>query len=261
MARDYAKGDALRVIKAAGEPSRPMRLPVPNGLLPKNSNHLYVTVADGSNRTFKIACSPRGWKEITLGRGWQRFYHEYKLQPSNILLFKHKGRDDFSVRIFQSPGVERTYDTSGDDSGDNTPPQVSRKRTPATEGTRRRKGCINVPRSAAAAEVEQTFNSEHPFFIMHITKRLLGIHFLPNVPHFGEDVNDSAMVTLRSGEISVRAVYGRYVGQRRCNCGSISQGWAEFLHKCNVTVPKLGVFEISSTHPEVELLVQFVDFE
>ncbi|XLU58384.1 hypothetical protein S245_053032, partial [Arachis hypogaea] len=76
------------------------RLPLPNGLLPKGSNHLYVTVADGSNHTYKIACSPRGWKEITLSRGWQRFYHEYKLQPSNILLFKHKARDDFSFAYF-----------------------------------------------------------------------------------------------------------------------------------------------------------------
>ncbi|XLU62425.1 hypothetical protein S245_021634, partial [Arachis hypogaea] len=178
MAEASAKGDCLRVIKAAGDPSRPMRLPLPNGLLPKDSNHLYLTVADGSNHTYKIACSPMGWKEITLGRGWQRFYHENKLQPSNILLFKHKGRDDFSVRIFQSPGVERTYDTSGDDSGAVTPPRVPRKRTPATQAPRRRSGCINVPRSAAVAEVEQTFQSEHPFFIMHITKRLLAIHFL-----------------------------------------------------------------------------------
>ncbi|RYQ94529.1 hypothetical protein HN51_045648 [Arachis hypogaea] len=261
MAEQYAKGDTVRAIKAAGEPSRPMRLPLPNGLLPKDSNHLYVTVADGSNHTYKIACSPKGWKKITLGRGWQRFYHEYKLQPSNILLFKHKGRDDFSVRIFQSPGVERTYDVSGDDSGDVTPPRVPRNRTPATQAPRRRLGCINVPRSAAAAEVEQTFQSEHPFFIMHITKRLLGIHFLPNVPHFGDDVNDDVMVTLTSGEISVRAVYARYVGQRRRNCGSISQGWAKFLTKCNITVPKLAVFEISRTQPDVQLLVQFVDFE
>ncbi|XLU81611.1 hypothetical protein S245_005031 [Arachis hypogaea] len=238
MAEAHTKGDALRVIKAAGEMSRPMRLPIPNGLLPKGSNHLYITVADGSNHSYKIACTPNGWKEITLGRGWQRFYHEYKLQPYNILLFKHKGRDDFSVRIFQSPGVERTYDTSGDDSGDETP-----------------------PRSWAAAEVEQTFQSEHPFFIMHITKRLLGIHFLPNVPHFGDDVNDDAIVNLRAGEISVQAVYGRYVGKRRRNCGSISQGWGVFLRKCNITVPKLAVFEISRAQPEVELLVQFVDFE
>ncbi|XLT39410.1 hypothetical protein HN873_070702 [Arachis hypogaea] len=301
IAEASAKGDCLRVIKVAGEPSRPMRLPLPNGLLPKDSNHLYVTVADGSNHTYKIACSPRGWKEITLGRGWQRFYHENKLQPSNILLFKHKGRDDFSVRIFQSPGVERTYDMSCDDSGAVTPPRVPRKRKPATQAPRRRSGCINVPRSAAAAEVEQTFQSDHPLFIMHITKRLLGIHFLvmafplhdiytcfiveplgphylfcspavpsieselaanqPNVPHFGDDVNDDVMVTLRLGEISVWAVYRRYVGQRRRNCGSISQGWAEFLRKCNITVPKLAVFEISSTQPDVELLVQFVDFE
>ncbi|XLT43080.1 hypothetical protein HN873_035684 [Arachis hypogaea] len=238
MAEENAKGDVVRVIKAAEEPSCPMRLPLPNGLLPKGSNQLYVTVADGSNRTYKIACSPKGWKEITLGRGWQRFYHEYKLQPSNILLFKHKGRYDFSVHIFQSPGVERTYVTSGGDSGDVTP-----------------------PRSAAAAEVEQTFQSEHPFFIMHITKSLLGIHFLPNVLHFGDDVNDDMMVTLRAGEISVRAVYGRYGGNRRRNCGTISGGWADFLRKCNISVPKLAVFEISSTHPDVELLVQFVDFE
>ncbi|RYR61383.1 hypothetical protein HN51_005600 [Arachis hypogaea] len=261
MAEAHAKGDALRVIKAAGEMSRPMRLPIPNGLLPKDSNHLYITVADGSNHSYKIACTPNGWKEITLGRGWQRFYHEYKLQPSNILLFKHKGRDDFSVRIFQSPGVERTYDTSGDDSGDETPPQAPRKRTTPTQAPRRRMGCINVPRSSAAAEMEQTFQSEHPFFIMHITKRLLGIHFLPNVPHFGDDVNDDAIVNLRAGEISVQAVYGRYVGKRRRNCGSISQGWGDFLRKCNITVPKLAVFEISRTQPEVELLVQFVDFE
>ncbi|XLS48683.1 hypothetical protein HN51_023041 [Arachis hypogaea] len=261
MAEAHAKGDALRVIKAAGEMSRPMRLPIPNGLLPKGSNHLYITVADGSNHSYKIACTPKGWKEIALGRGWQRFYHEYKLQPSNILLFKHKGRDDFSVRIFQSPGVERTYDTSGDDSGDETPPQAPRKCTTPTQAPRRRMGCINVPRSSAAAEVEQTFQSEHPFFIMHITKRLLGIHFLPNVPHFGDDVKDDAIVNLRAGEISVQAVYGRYVGKRRRNCGSISQGWGVFLRKCNITVPKLAVFEISRTQAEVELLVQFVDFE
>ncbi|XP_052117714.1 uncharacterized protein LOC127747642 [Arachis duranensis] len=247
MAEEYAKGDALRVIKAAGEPSRPMRLPLPNGLLSKGSNHLYVTVTDGSNHTYKIACSPNGWKEITLGRGWQRFYHEYKLQPSNILLFKHKGRDDFRVRIFQSPGVERTYDTFGDDSVDVILPEVPKNRAPATHAPWRRMGCINVPRSSAAAEVEHTFQSEHPFFILHITKRLLGIHFLPNVPHFGDDVNDDVMVTLRSGEISVWAVYGRYVGKRRRNCGSISQGWFEFLSKCNITVPKLAVFEISRT--------------
>ncbi|XLR15883.1 hypothetical protein S83_043821 [Arachis hypogaea] len=100
MAEENTKGDVVRVIKATGEPSRPMRLPLPNDLLPNGSNHIYITVTDGSDRTYKIACSPKGWKEITLGRGWQRFYHEYKLQPSNILLFKHKGRDDFSVRIF-----------------------------------------------------------------------------------------------------------------------------------------------------------------
>ncbi|RYR42354.1 hypothetical protein HN873_025546 [Arachis hypogaea] len=261
MVREHAKRDVVRVIKAAGDPSRPMRLPLPNGLLPKGSNHLYVTVTDGSNHTYKIACRPNGWKEITLGRGWQRFYREYKLQPSNILLFKHKGRDDFSVRIFQSPGVEKTYATSGDEADDVTPPKVPRNRTRAPEAPRRRTGCINVPRSAAAAEVEQTFRSEHPFFIMHITKRLLGTHFLPNVPHFGDDVNDCVMVNLRSGEISVRAVYSKYGGKRRHNCGTISQGWVGFLRKCNISVPKLAVFEISSTHPEVELLVQFVDFE
>ncbi|RYQ94934.1 hypothetical protein Ahy_B08g089909 [Arachis hypogaea] len=123
MAKEHAKGDVVRVIKAVGEPSRPMRLPLPSGLLPKGSNHIYITVADESDRTYQIACSPKGLKEITLGRGWQRFYHDYKLQPFNILLFKHKGRDDFSVRIFQSPGVERTYAASGDDFGDLTPPQ------------------------------------------------------------------------------------------------------------------------------------------
>ncbi|XLR63735.1 hypothetical protein S83_014407 [Arachis hypogaea] len=261
MVRELAKGDVVRVIKAAGDPSRPMRLPLPIELLPKDSNHLYVTVADGSNHTYKIAFRPKGWKEITLGRGWQRFYREYKLQPSNILLFKHKGRDDFSVRIFQSPGVERSYATSGDEAVDVTPPKVRRNRTRAPEAPRRRTGCINVPRSAVAAEVEQTFRSQHPFFIMHITKRLLGTHFLPNVPHFGDDVRDGVMVTLRSGKISVRAVYSKYGGKRRRNCGAISQGWVGFLRKCNISVPKLAVFEISSTHPEVELLVQFLDFE
>ncbi|XLS45029.1 hypothetical protein HN51_001894 [Arachis hypogaea] len=178
MVRELAKGDVVRVIKAAGDPSRPMRLPLPIELLPKDSNHLYVTVADGSNHTYKIEFRPKGWKEITLGRGWQRFYREYKLQPSNILLFKHKGRDDFSVRIFQSPSVERSYATSSDEAVDVTPPKVRRNRRRASEALRRRTGCINVPRSAAAAEVEQTFRSQHPFFIMHITKRLLGTHFL-----------------------------------------------------------------------------------
>ncbi|XLT24783.1 hypothetical protein HN873_056075 [Arachis hypogaea] len=238
MAEEHAKGDVVRVIKAAGEPSRPMRLPLRSGLLPKGSNHIYITVADGSDRTYKIACSPKGLKEITLGRGWQRFYHDYKLQPFNILLFKHKGRDDFSVRIFKAPGVERTYAASGDDSGDLTP-----------------------PRSVAAAEVEQTFQSEHPYFIMHITERLLRVHFLPNVPHFGDDVSDDVMVTLRAGEIFVRADYARYRGNRSHNCGTIGGGWADFLRKCNVTVEKLAVFEISRTNPDVELLVQFVDFE
>ncbi|XLS50322.1 hypothetical protein HN51_010999 [Arachis hypogaea] len=223
MAEAHAKGDALRVIKAAGEMSRPMRLPIPNGLLPKGSNHLYVTVADGSNHSYKIACTPNGWKEITLVAGCGK---------------------DVSV---MTPATK--------------PPQAPRKCTTPTQAPRRRMGCINVPRSSAAAEVEQTFQSEHPFFIMHITKRLLGIHFLPNVPHFGDDVNDDAIVNLRAGEISVQAVYGRYVGKRRRNCGSISQGWGVFLRKCNITVPKLAVFEISRTQPEVELLVQFVDFE
>ncbi|XLU55781.1 hypothetical protein S245_050429 [Arachis hypogaea] len=83
----------------------------------------------------------------------------------------------------------------------------------------------------------------------------------PNVPHFGDDVRDGVMVTLRSGKISVRAVYSKYGGKRRRNCGAISQGWVGFLRKCNISVPKLAVFEISSTHPEVELLVQFLDFE
>ncbi|RYR48893.1 hypothetical protein Ahy_A07g034989 [Arachis hypogaea] len=204
---------------------------------------------------------PKGPREITLGRGWKRFYHEYKLQPSNILLFKHKGRDDFSVHIFQSPGVERMYVTSSGDSGDMTTPQVPRNRPRAPPTPRCQTGCINVPRSVAAAEVEQTFRSEHPFFIMHITKRLLGIHFLPNVPHFGEDVSDDVIITLRAGDISVRAVYDRYGGNRRCNCGAISGGWADFLRKYNITEQKLAVFEISSTNPYMELLVQFVDFE
>ncbi|XLT33278.1 hypothetical protein HN873_064570 [Arachis hypogaea] len=178
MAEEHAKCDVVRVIKGAGEPSQPMRLPLPSGLLPKGSNHIYITVADGSDRTYKIACSPKGLKEITLGRGWQRFYHDYKLQPFNILLFKHKGRDDFSVRIFQAPGVEKTYAASGDDSGDLTPPQVPTNRPRTPQKPHRRTGCINVPRSAAAAEVEQTFQSEHPYFIMHITERLLRVHFL-----------------------------------------------------------------------------------
>ncbi|QHN77232.1 B3 domain-containing transcription factor VRN1-like [Arachis hypogaea] len=260
-AEEHAKGDVVRVIKAAGEPSRPMRLPLPSGLLPKGSNHIYITVADGSDRTYKIACSPKWLKEITLGRGWQRFYHDYKLQPFNILLFKHKGRDDFSVRIFKAPGVERTYAASGDDSGDLTPPQVPTNRPRAPQKPRRRTGCINVPRSAAVAEVEQTFQFEHAYFIMHITERLLRVHFLPNVPHFGDDVSDDVMVTLRAGEISVRADYARYRGNRSRNCGTIGGGWADFLRKCNVTVEKLAVFEISRTNPDVELLVQFVDFE
>ncbi|QHO46486.1 uncharacterized protein DS421_6g187850 [Arachis hypogaea] len=178
MAEENAEADVVRVIKAAGEPSWPMRLPLPNDLLPNASNYIYITVSDGSDRTYKIACSPKGRKAITLGRGWQRFYHEYKLQPSNILLFKHKGRDDFSVRIFQSSGVERTYVTSGGDSDDMTTPQVQRNRPGAPPMPQHQTGCINVPRSAAAAEVEQTFRSEHPFFTMYITKRLLGLHFL-----------------------------------------------------------------------------------
>ncbi|RYR28313.1 hypothetical protein Ahy_B01g052423 [Arachis hypogaea] len=261
MAESKAKAAVIRVFTAAGDPSRPTRLPLPNGLLPKACNHIYITVADGSNRTYKIACSRKGPVEITLRRGWQRFYYEYKLEPTNILLFKHKGRDDFSVRIFESLGVERTYVTSGGDSGDMTAPQVPRNRPRASRSPRRRTGCINVPRSAAAAEVEQTFRSEHPFFIMHITKRLLGIHFLPNVLHFGKDVSDDAIITLRSGDISVRVVYGRYGGNRRCNCGAISGGWVDFLRKCSITEQKLAVFEISSTNPYMELLVHFVDFE
>ncbi|QHN97601.1 uncharacterized protein DS421_18g628750 [Arachis hypogaea] len=197
MAKEHAKGDVVRVIKAVGEPSRPMRLPLPSGLLPKGSNHIYITVADESDRTYQIACSPKGLKEITLGRGWQRFYHDYKLQPFNILLFKHKGRDDFSVRIFQSPGVERTYAASGDDFGDLTPPQVPRNRPRTPQKPRGRTGCINVPRSAAAAEVEQTFQSEHPYFIMHITKRLLRVHFMVMADR-GK---------LVSQQISIRQVY------------------------------------------------------
>ncbi|RYR42214.1 hypothetical protein Ahy_A08g038693 [Arachis hypogaea] len=163
MAEENAEADVVRVIKAAGEPSHPMRLPLPNHLLPNSSNHIYITVSDGSDCTYKIACSPRGRKEITLGRGWQRFYHEYKLQPSNILLFKHKGRDDFSVHIFQSSGVERTYVISSGDSGDMTTPQVQRNHPGVPPTPQCQTDCINVPRSAAAAEVEQTFHSEQTF--------------------------------------------------------------------------------------------------
>ncbi|RYR28952.1 hypothetical protein Ahy_B01g053181 [Arachis hypogaea] len=253
MAEENAKGDVVRVIKAAEEPSCPMRLPLPNGLLPKGSNQLYVTVADGSNRTYKIACSPKGWKEITLGRGWQRFYHEYKLQPSNILLFKHKGRYDFSVHIFQSPGVERTYVTSGGDSGDVTPPRCQGTIHALLNHPRVERGASISPGAQLQLRWSRHFSLSTPSSSCTSQK--------PNVLHFGDDVNDDMMVTLRAGEISVRAVYGRYGGNRRRNCGTISGGWADFLRKCNISVPKLAVFEISSTHPDVELLVQFVDFE
>ncbi|XLR54076.1 hypothetical protein HN51_022361 [Arachis hypogaea] len=257
MAEAHTKGDALRVIKAAGEMSRPMRLPIPNGLLPKGSNHLYITVADGSNHSYKIACTPNGWKEITLGRGWQRFYHEYKLQPYNILLFKHKGRDDFSVRIFQSPGVERTYDTSGDDSGDETPPRRPGNAQPLLKRPGVEWDVSMSPGAGLQLSLGTTLSVLFPL-ITYDSPLWFG---QPNVPHFGDDVNDDAIVNLRAGEISVQAVYGRYVGKRRRNCGSISQGWGVFLRKCNITVPKLAVFEISRAQPEVELLVQFVDFE
>ncbi|XLT46513.1 hypothetical protein S245_039841, partial [Arachis hypogaea] len=47
----------------------------------------------------------------------------------------------------------------------------------------------------------------------------------PNVPHFGHNVGENVMVTLRAWDISVRAVYNRYRGKRRCNCGTITGGW------------------------------------
>ncbi|XLU44586.1 hypothetical protein S245_039400, partial [Arachis hypogaea] len=124
------------------------RLPLPSGLLPKGSNHIYITVADGSDRTYKIACSPKGLKEITLGRGWQR----------------HRVWRGRMLRLVMTPATSH--------------PQVPTNRPRAPQKPRRRTGCINVPRSAAAAEVEQTFQSEHPYFIMHITERLLHVHFL-----------------------------------------------------------------------------------
>ncbi|XLR12347.1 hypothetical protein S83_040285 [Arachis hypogaea] len=104
----------------------------------------------------------------------------------------------------------------------------------------------------------------HIAFMLHMPLSTSPSHFWfvqPNVPHFGEDVSDDVMITLRAGDIFVWAIYGRYGGNRRRNCGTISGGLADFLCKCNITEEKSAVFEISRTNPDVELLVQFVDFE
>ncbi|QHO23428.1 B3 domain-containing transcription factor VRN1-like [Arachis hypogaea] len=216
--------DVVRVIKLAGDPSRPLR-------------------------TYKIGCSPNVLGEIMLEGGWERFYRDYKLRPNNILLLKHKGLDDFDVRIFELPGVERSYVPPRGESSNRGTPQV-----PNTSPLHQpRTGCINIPRSAAASEVAQTFRSDHPFFVMHITRRLLRVYFLPNVPHFGHDVGDNVMVTLHAGDVSVQAAYSRYGGKRR--------GKGEFVKLCNINDDQLAVFEISRTNPKVVLLVQFVDYE
>ncbi|QHO52941.1 uncharacterized protein DS421_2g43530 [Arachis hypogaea] len=135
------KNDVIRVINPAGDPSRPLHIPLPNDLLLKSSRHVYLTVSDGVRRTYKIGCSPNVLGEITLEGGGKGFIH--------------KGLDDFDVRIFESPGVERSYVLSGGESAIEEP-----------------------PRSAAAFEVGQTFRSDYPFFVMHMTRRLLGVHFL-----------------------------------------------------------------------------------
>ncbi|RYR25188.1 hypothetical protein Ahy_B02g058840 [Arachis hypogaea] len=166
--------DVVRVIKLAGDPSRPLHIPFPNDLLPKSSKHVYLTVSDGVQRTYKIGCSPNVLGEIMLEGGWERFYRDYKLRPNNILLLKHKGLDDFDVRIFELPGVERSYVPPRGESSNRGTPQV-----PNTSPLHQpRTGCINIPRSAAASEVAQTFRSDHPFFVMHITRRLLRVYFL-----------------------------------------------------------------------------------
>ncbi|QHO52945.1 hypothetical protein HN51_021855 [Arachis hypogaea] len=249
--------DVIRVIKPAGDPLRPLHIPFPNDLLPKSSKHVYLTVSDGVQRTYKIGCSPNVLGEITLEGGWERFYRDYKLRPNDILLLKHKGLDDFDVRIFESPGVERSYVPSGGESSNRGTPQVPN--TPPLHQPQT--GCINIPRSAAASKVAQTFRSDHPFFVMHITRRLLCVHFLPNVPHFGHDVGDNVMVTLRAGDISVQVAYSRYRGKRRGNYGTITRGWGEFVKLCNINDDQLAIFEISRTNPEVVLLVQFIDYE
>ncbi|XLS81325.1 hypothetical protein HN51_047156 [Arachis hypogaea] len=227
--------DVVRVIKPAGEPSQPLHIPFPNDLLPKSSKHVYLTVSDGVHRTYKIGCSANVLGEITLERGWERFYCDYKLRPNDFLLLKHKGLDDFDVRIFESPGVERSYVPSGGESSNRGTPQVPNTLPNTPPLHQPRTGCINIPRSAAASE--------------------------PNVPHFGHDVGDNVMVTLRAGDISVRAAYSRYGGKRRGNYGTITGGWGEFLKLCNINDDQLAIFEISRTNPEVVLLVQFVDYE
>ncbi|RYR25186.1 hypothetical protein Ahy_B02g058837 [Arachis hypogaea] len=166
--------DVVRVIKPAGDPLRPVHIPFPNDLLPKSSKHVYLTVSNGVQRTYKIGCSPNVLGEITLEGGWERFYCDYKLRPNDILLLNHKGLDDFDVRIFKSPGVERSYVLSGGESSNRRTPQVPN--TPPLHQPRM--GCIKILRSAAGSEVAQTFRSDHPFFVMHITRRLLGVHFL-----------------------------------------------------------------------------------
>ncbi|QHO52938.1 hypothetical protein HN51_021849 [Arachis hypogaea] len=226
--------DVVRVIKPAGDPSRPLHIPFPNDLLPKSSKRVYLKFSDGVQRTYKIGCSP------------------------NVLA---QGLVDFDVRIFESPGVVRSYVPSGGESSNRGTPQVPNTLPNIPPLHQPRTGCINIPRSAAASEVAQTFRSDHPFFVMHITRRLLGVPFLPNVPHFGQDVSDNVMVTLRAGNIFVRAAYSRYRGKRRRNCGTITGGWGEFVKLCNINDDQLAVFEILRTNPEVVLLVHFVDYE
>ncbi|XLU45030.1 hypothetical protein S245_039844, partial [Arachis hypogaea] len=153
-------------------------IPFPNVLLPKSSRHVYLTVSDGVQRTYKIGCSPNILGKITLEGGWERFYRDYKLRPNDILLLKHKGLDDFDVRIFESPRVERSYVLYRGESSNRGTPQVPNTLPNTPPLHQPRTGCINIPRSAAASEVALTFCSDYPFFVMHITRRLLGVHFL-----------------------------------------------------------------------------------
>ncbi|RYR74657.1 hypothetical protein Ahy_A02g009383 [Arachis hypogaea] len=220
--------DVIRVIKPAGDPLRPLHIPFPNDLLPKSSKHVYLTVSDGVQRTYKIGCSPNVLGEITLEGGWERFYRDYKLRPNDILLLKHKGLDDFDVRIFESPGVERSYVPSGGESSNRGTPQVPN--TPPLHQPQT--GCINIPRSAAASKVAQTFRSDHPFFVMHITRRLLCVHFLVSL----------VLVIFVSPSLStIYTCYNGNVGPHYLCCFYVG-GYVVIVRLCQVGIVHVCVF-------------------
>ncbi|RYR09929.1 hypothetical protein Ahy_B05g078369 [Arachis hypogaea] len=217
-------------------------LPIGPDEIPNKTPYINLVVPDGRDISFRCFWKEQQNGSITLTRGWPEFYRTYQINLDSMLLFKHKGKSDFQVHIFDFGGCKNTYQ-----------PQPSEEPPYEKKGTYQRAHCINNPSSEKAKEIAEKHKTKWPFFIMDLTSRVLSSHLLSNVPHLSHFIGQRHTLILAHGHIEVEATYTKFSGRRDGSFGVISGGWSYFATLCKFDPGGVGIFEVISTETVIVL--------